>query len=82
MNSSVHSALGVSPSQILFGNIINLDRNLFPSAKEYSISYANLSLSKYASDLLTAQDIIVKMAQQNQLEKNETHEDARTLHET
>ena len=73
MNSSIHSALGVSPAQILFGNVINLDRNLFPTAKEFSISYANLSLSKYASDLLTAQDIIIKMAQQHQLEKNEKH---------
>ena len=28
MNASIHSALGVSPAQILFGNAIDLDRNL------------------------------------------------------
>jgi len=73
INSSVHSALGVSPAQILFGNVIDLDRSLFPTAKEFSISYANLSLSKFASDLIVAQDIIIKKAQEHQLEKNEKH---------
>ena len=73
MNASIHSALGVSPAQILFGNAIDLDRNLFPMAKEFSISYANLTLSQYASDLLTAQDIIIKVAQDHQFDKNEQH---------
>jgi len=73
MNASIHSALGVSPAQILFCNAIDLDRNLFPMAKEFSISYANLTLSQYASDLLTAQDIIIKVAQDHQFDKNEQH---------
>ena len=73
MNASIHSALGVSPAQILFGNAIDLDRNLFPMAKEFSISYANLTLSQYASDLLTAQDIIIKVAQDHQFDKIEQH---------
>ena len=42
-------------------------------AKEFSISYANLTLSQYTSDLLTAQDIIIKVAQDHQFDKNEQH---------
>jgi hypothetical protein len=72
-NSTIHSALGVSPAQILFGNAIDLDRNLFPTAKEFSITYSNLTLSQYASDLLAAQDIFIKVAQEHQLAKNEKH---------
>jgi len=69
----VHSSLGVSPAQILFANAIDLDRNLFPNAKEFSISYANLTLSQYATDLIAAQDIIIKVAQEHQLAKDEKH---------
>jgi hypothetical protein len=73
MNAAIHSALGVSPAQILFGNAIDLDRHLFPTAKEFSITYADLTLSQYASDLLAAQDIIIKVAQDHLLEKNAQH---------
>jgi cleavage and polyadenylation specificity factor subunit 1 len=73
INSAVHSSLGVSPAQILFANAIDLDRNIFPDAKEFSISYANLTLSQYAADLITAQDIIIKVAQDHQLAKDEKH---------
>ena len=73
LNSAVHSSLGVSPAQILFGNAIDLDRNLFPSAKEYSISFANLTLSQYAADLIAAQDIIIKIAQNHQSARDEKH---------
>jgi hypothetical protein len=72
-NASIHSALGVSPSQILFANALNLDRQLFPSAKEFSIQYADLSMSQYVADLIAAQDIIIKIAQDNQHEKNHRH---------
>lgn len=66
LNSAIHSSLGVSPAQILFGNAIDLDRNLFPDAKEFSVSFANLTLSQYATDLIAAQDIIIKIAQDHQ----------------
>ena len=32
VNTAPHAALGVSPAQILFGNRVNLDRHLVPSA--------------------------------------------------
>ena len=73
INSAIHSSLGVSPAQILFANAIDLDRNIFPDAKEFSISYANLTLSQYAADLITAQDIIIKVAQDHQSAKDEKH---------
>ena len=72
-NASIHSSLGVSPSQILFGNALNLDRLLFPTAKEFSIQYADLTLSQYVADLISAQDIIVKIAQNHQHEKDQRH---------
>jgi hypothetical protein len=36
MNASVHNTLGVTPAQIVFGNAVNLDRNLIPIEKEPS----------------------------------------------
>lgn len=72
-NSASHAPTKVSPAQILFGNALDLDRNLFPSAREYSVSYANLSLSQYADALMTAQDTIVKVAQENQRAKDNQH---------
>ena len=73
LNSAIHSSLGVSPAQILFGNAIDLDRNLFPTAKEFSISFANLTLSQYATDLIAAQDIIIKIAQDHQSARDQKH---------
>ena len=34
INSTVNEKLGVSPSQLLFGNAVDLDRGLFVSVKD------------------------------------------------
>ena len=68
MNSSVHSRLGVSPAQIIFGGALNLNRNMFASKNEVKamLDENRKSLSTWASDMLTAQSRFIKLAQDTQ----------------
>ena len=70
INASTHESLGCSPSQILFGNSINLDKHIFLPPQERP---TNLSLPKWLADKLSAQDAIVKQAQHIQFAKDMKH---------
>ncbi len=65
MNASVHSAIGVSPAQLLFGNAIDLDRNLF-SLRE--IENGEQNLSEWAEQMLNKQTILLNLARKHQRE--------------
>ncbi len=69
MNASVHSTIGVSPAQIVFGNAVRLDRNLLPLATADHSTNAH----EYLADLLNAQAEILQIAIRNQLETDRFH---------
>ena len=71
MNAEVHESIGVSPSQILFGNAINLDRGIFvPFKPEMNKTVA---LSEWTSNMLQAQADVVWIAQHTQRKKDDAH---------
>jgi hypothetical protein len=74
MNASIHEALGVSPAQILFGNALNLDRQIMVNFSELRTQYASeINLSQWQSDMLKKQAHIIELAQRVQIRKNEAY---------
>lgn len=69
-NASYNSSIGTSPAALLFGNSINLDRGIFLPLGEHS-EWNNIGL--YSSELLAAQQNILKVAQKLQSEKDQFH---------
>jgi hypothetical protein len=68
MNASVHSSIGVSPAQIVFGNTVHLDRHLLPvPEKEKDFT----SYSEYMQDMMTVQKDIIQAAQKAQKDTDE-----------
>ena len=47
MNAQVHSSIGVSPAQILFGNAIDLDRILLPKALSADLDINTVKNDRY-----------------------------------
>jgi transposase InsO family protein len=71
MNSQINKTLGTSPASIIFGNNIDLERNIF---KPYvDMSSDNLQLDDYLIRLGKAQSRIVAIAQESQRLANETY---------
>lgn len=66
LNSSVHSVLGVSPAQLIFGNAINLDRGLIWGGGIVDISTEEKNVRKYLDSLLKQQALLIKIAQDSQ----------------
>ena len=69
MNSMVHSSTGVSPAELLYGNNITLDRTVFDKGnipKEESYS-------EYMTQMFKCQSKLLRLAQQNQWEKDMHH---------
>ena len=58
LNSNHSDRLKISAAQLLFGNIVNLDRGIFLPIDERPTT--SKPLSKYISDMLTIQDSLLK----------------------
>ena len=58
LNSTHSVRLKISASQMLFGNMLNLDKGIFIPRSERSS--ASKPLSQYMSDLLTIQENLLK----------------------
>ena len=58
LNSNHSDRLHISASQMLFGNMLNLDERIFTPISECSSS--SKPLSRYMSDLLAIQDNLLK----------------------
>ena len=69
MNSQVHASIGVSPSSIVFGNSLTLDRGILYKYKPNETT----KLSEWTSNLLQAQEIIISIAIATQKEKDMFH---------
>ena len=63
LNASIHKSIGVSPSQIIFGNAVSLDRQILPMPDEVSNP---TSYKEYLKDMMQAQSEILKIAQKTQ----------------
>jgi transposase InsO family protein len=76
MNSSKHLSTGVSPSQLLFGNAIQLD----PCILEPRIinKESKDKLSKWAAHMLKAQDSLISIAKRLQKKRDEEYMDKAT----
>ena len=59
LNSNHSDSLKISASQMLFDNMLNLDKGIFTPISERSSS-SSKPLSKYMSDLLAIQDNLLK----------------------
>ena len=71
LNANVHSAIGVSPAQILFGNSVKLDSHLIlPNVRNTNTP---IPLSEWMAKMLTAQEDIIRIAVQLQQETNTAH---------
>ena len=71
MNSSVHSATGVSPASLLYGNSIDLDRGLFVPLE--ALTQEETKLSDWAADMLRTQERLMQIAEQRQLARDDVH---------
>jgi transposase InsO family protein len=71
INAAKNESNGVSSDQLLFGNSIQLDRGIFLPLREQH--EAQISLSNWASKMLTAQRDVMKIAQRIQLQRDQEH---------
>jgi transposase InsO family protein len=70
MNAQVHSSIGLSPAEILFGNSVNLDRGLiFP----YDDIPSNTKFSEWIGKMIKTQKDLVDIAIKAQNAKDEFH---------
>ena len=71
IHTTVHSTTGVSPAALLYGNALHKDRTIYDNFTPAQI--AKLSLSEWASKMLTAQKILIDMANKYQRQKDKEH---------
>ena len=65
LNASIHKSIGVSPAQIVFGNSVQLDRQVLPLL-DTSSTNTSKSYQEYLQDMLQAQSKILKLVQKTQ----------------
>ena len=68
LNASVHKSIGVSPSQIVFGNAVTLDRQILPLPEEVRNP---TNYKEYLQDMMTAQSEILRIAKKSQQETDD-----------
>ena len=71
INSEVHGTIKVSPAQIVFGNMIDLDRGIFLPHKVSN--HKKMKYSQYMSTMLQAQEDIIRIAYENQVKTDLHH---------
>ena len=72
-NASRNEHLGASPAQILFGNAIDLDRNILFTQDLPPVNDREIQLSAWVSSMLISQHQIIHAAQQTQLQHDVEH---------
>ncbi len=70
INTAVHSSTGYSPAQIIYGNRINMDRNIILS---FEVAEHNVPLPIYVAKMAEMQRKIVHKAMLSQLLKDNVH---------
>jgi hypothetical protein len=76
MMAEPNDAIGVSPTQLLFGNSIQLDRGIFlPNLPKEGVE-AEIALSDWADKMFEAQRVLLDTAQRLQQQKDARHMEA------
>ena len=70
INSEIHSRLGVSPNDLVFGGKLNLDGNFIYEPINKS---DNIEIAQWSSDMLQLQYKLVDISQKRQHEQDEAH---------
>jgi hypothetical protein len=70
INSEIHSRLGVSPNDLVFGGKVNLQGNFLDSP---IVQSQEVHIGTWSSEMLSLQDKLVDIAQKRQYEKDEIH---------
>ena len=65
--------LGVSPAQLVFGNMINLDRGIMLQRTPEDDPKRKIALSEWTDRMLRNQAVLLELAQKNQLIKDQKH---------
>jgi hypothetical protein len=76
INSTPHSSIGVSPAQLLFGNAVTLDRNLYNLPSDVpsgSSTSASTTMRAWIDKTMAVQSRLISIAQKLQAEKDEDH---------
>jgi hypothetical protein len=78
MMAEPNDVIGVSPAQLLFGNSIQLDREIFlPNLPKEGVE-AEIALSDWADKMFEAQRVLLDTAQRLQQQKDARHMEATT----
>jgi hypothetical protein len=72
MMAEPNEVTGVSPSELLFGNMIQLDRGIFLSQLAES-EHAEVTLSDWADQMFSSQKILLDIATRRQEQKDARH---------
>lgn len=69
MNAQIHETIGVTPSELLFGKAINLNRGMLSPflPEEERVGNWETTLSDYFGNMLKAQRTLIELAQEHQL---------------
>jgi hypothetical protein len=79
MNATPHTSTGVAPFKLLYGNAIDLDRNILfhvPPTEHFDPTITRLS--DHVVDLIKVQDVLMRKAQQAQRKLDERRVQERT----
>ena len=71
INAQVHSSIGVSPAQIVFGNTLQLDRGIIFPHK--NLDPSSTTYRTWIQDMLQVQSRIIQIAVDNQIETDKFH---------
>ena len=72
-NSTISDSIGVSPSQLIYGGALNLNRGFIFNIEDKERYDSEVDLSDYAKDMLERQATIIAIAQKHQAQVNEKH---------
>jgi hypothetical protein len=76
INSTPHSSIGCSPAELLFGNAVTLDRNLYhnlPSSMDSSSKRISTTMKTWVDKMLSAQEALIDIARTLQSKKDAKH---------
>jgi hypothetical protein len=76
INSTPHSSIGCSPAELLFGNAVTLDRNLYhnlPSSMDNSSKRISTNMKTWVDKMLSAQKTLIDIARDLQSKKDAHH---------
>ena len=73
MNASVHSALKMSPAQIIFGNAITLDKGVIMPHRQQKEGEPQIPMTEWAENMRRKQALILQLAKAAQQQTDEYH---------